>query len=485
MLNENKALCSVNVNDIQKAKDFYGKTLGFEVSSGAEGTLVLSKAKTLIYPNPTHTPMSKRPVLCVSILLLSLATLAMGQDWNYPKRPLFRKVNAKQVHVNAPNPCDDIDFVCYTPSMIKTAYDFPTNLNGGGQTIVIVDAYGSPTIRHDLQVFDKTFGIQDPPSFTILCPSGCPAVIPNRNPHDKLGWGLETSLDVEWAHALAPAAKIVLVVAPSSSGNAINTVERKAIPLFPGAILAQSFGIPEYVVRGNNTQIQQAHQNYVTARQLGITVLASTGDFGASNFASFPNPQYPASDPLVTGVGGTEGLPYPHGLLVLNANGHLTYGGEQVWNEPQFVAATGGAPSLIWGVPSFQNGLGLSSRATPDVAFNAAIDGGVLVYDSTLAADGFFIVGGTSASVQEWGAITALAKQYAALHGIGNFGWMNPAIYSAAQSSAYSMDFHDITVGNNALDGPGFSAKPGFDFATGWGTPKVSTLIPDLVSATQ
>jgi kumamolisin len=168
------------------------------------------------------------------------------------------------------------------------------------------------------------------------------------------------------------------------------------------------------------------------------------------------NASFPSSDPLVLAVGGTEGNPYPAlgtgglscaanttcsaGLATFNGpctstNGFLVspctpfgYGGEQVWNEPDFApgSTTGGAPSLLFGVPSYQDGLGLSSRTTPDVSYNAAINGGVLVANSALLGEpAFFIVGGTSAASPQWAAIVALANQSAGQ----SLGFLNPAIY--------------------------------------------------------
>src|SRR4029077_4569268 len=116
--------------------------------------------------------------------------------------------------------------VCYGPRDIKTAYNYPAGLDGSGQTIVIVDAYGSPTVQQDLAAFDTQFGLSAPPGgLQVVCPAGCPTFNPRDTFHNVLGWGEETSLDVQWAHAMAPGAKLVLVVAPSSSGDAINSVE--------------------------------------------------------------------------------------------------------------------------------------------------------------------------------------------------------------------------------------------------------------------
>lgn len=369
--------------------------------------------------------------------------------------------------------------VCYFPVFLRTAYDFPGNLTGAGQTILIVDAYGSPTIAADLHAFDVTFGLPDPPSFQVFCPMGCPTFNPNNANRGEIGWTFETSLDVEWAHAMAPGANIVLVVAPNPGGNAIHVAERAAIARFPGAVMSQSFSIPEIVIHNNNAQLLQARANYIAARQAAITVFASTGDFGATNGFAVANAAYPASDPLVTAVGGTEGDPYPAGLS------NPFYGGEQVWNEPDFGAATGGAHSALFAVPAFQDGLGLASRTIPDISYNAAINGGVLVRYSALGSPGFFIVGGTSAGSPQWAAIIALANQLSASQGHGPLGFINPALYQLAQSAAYPIDFHDIITGNNQLVGTpvGFSATAGFDAATGWGTPDVAKLIPDLVKA--
>src|SRR5881409_2164440 len=172
------------------------------------------------------------------------------------------------------------NIVCYSPSFIKKAYEYPSTatLDGTGQTIVIVDAFGSPTVASDLALFDAVFGIPAPPSFTIFCgnaqnpydPSQCPTVnINTNNPHGEFGWTIETSLDVQYAHAMAPGANIVLVVASTSSGNAINEAEAAAIAAYPGAIFSQSFGIPEIFLHNNNGQINQAQTNYANGVALG------------------------------------------------------------------------------------------------------------------------------------------------------------------------------------------------------------------------
>jgi subtilase family serine protease len=409
--------------------------------------------------------------------------------------------------------------VCYGPGDIKTAYNYPAGLDGSGQTIVIVDAYGSPTVQEDLTAFDTQFGLSGPPGgLQVVCPAGCPTFNPRDTFHNVLGWAEETSLDVQWAHAMAPGAKLVLVVAPSSSGNAINSVEAKifADPAYSGAIVSQSFGIPEFLVHGNNAQILQGVRNYQLARQNGMTVLASTGDFGATNGAATQNAGFPASDPDVTAVGGTEGNPYYNGragsgglplptcaantpcnlglamvqCTTLTVPGPTTaatavcptigYGGEQTWNEPFLPASGGGAASLLFAAPAYQSGDGSGSnaRTIPDLSYNASVSGGVLVHLGFAGLTGFFIFGGTSAGSPQMAAVLALANQ---AHG-SNLGFVNAKLYSIAESASYAADFHDITVGNNEQLGTptGNTAAAGYDLATGWGTPNVANLVADL-----
>jgi len=421
------------------------------------------------------------------------------------------------------------NIVCYTPSFIKKAYEYPSTatLDGSGQTIVIVDAFGSSTISSDLALFDSVFGISAPPSFTIFCGnsptpfdiSTCPTVNLNANNlhHDQAGWAVETSLDVEYAHAMAPGANIVLDVASTSFGNAINSAETAAIAAFPGAIFSQSFGIPEALLNVNAGQVNQAETNYANGVAVGDTFFASAGDFGATQGTlSTSQASYPASSPENTGVTGTQGSPYNatgtlqpcptstpfsctsglsayHGPCVLGRTIPPNcipdgYGGEQVWNEnfDGVTAATGGAPSLLFGAPSYQTGLGLTARG-PDVDYNAAVDGGVLVVNtSVLGFSVLFIVGGTSAGSPQWAGIAALVNEARANASKGPIGGnLNTALYSIYHSARYASDFRDITVGNDQLAGTtlGYSAGPGYDLVSGIGSPIVDQLIVDLTAA--
>ena len=444
----------------------------------------------------------------------SLSYVQLGPDTTLPQGlPLCKSASLGNI-------------VCYSPSFVKKAYHFPSTstLDGSGQTIVIVDAFGSPTIASDLALFDTRFGISAPPSFTIFCgnsptpldPSTCPTVNINVNPrHAEFSWTIETSLDVEYAHAMAPGANIVLDVASTSSGNAINDAETAAIAAFPGAIFSQSFGIPEIFLtaNGNPGQVSQAQANYANGVAKGDTFFASAGDTGADFGFGVAMSNFPGSDLHNTAVTGTQGLPYNatgtltacttttpfsctsglssyHGPCVIGSRFSASscvpdgYGGEQVWNEPSFGAATGGAQSLLFGVPSYQAGLGLTARG-PDVDYNAAINGGVLVVYGGFGSPVLFIVGGTSAGSPQWAGIIALANQDRAMAGKGPIGDLNPPLYAIYHSARYATDFHDITVGNDQLVGStvGFSAGAGYDLASGIGSPIVDQLVVDLTAA--
>jgi subtilase family serine protease len=363
---------------------------------------------------------------------------------------------------------------------------------------MIVDAFGSPTIRFDLAAFDNIFGLPAPPSFTIVCPQGC-------HSNQTTGWSLETTLDVEWSHAMAPNAHIVLVVSRNSYDNIMAQAELSEIPNYPGSVMSQSWGDKETELFPYPGFLSYIESPYPLAQTYHVTAIASAGDWGATSCYPAAGgvwakcyqavPIFPASDPLNLAVGGTMGLPYPTGLVRSTCTPTCIptgYGAEQVWNENPLnnpigvVASTGGAPSLIFSTPSYQNGLGLTMRTTPDVSYNAAVGGGVLVYWSAPPeTPGLYIVGGTSAGSPQWAGIIALANQYAASKGLPALGFINAAIYTIAENpTMYAADFHDITVGNNIQYGTtiGFYAATGYDDASGWGTPNVANLIPNLVS---
>jgi subtilase family serine protease len=227
--------------------------------------------------------------------------------------------------------------LCYTPSFLKTAYNVPNSLDGTGQTIVIVDAFGSPTAQSDLNTYDTVFGLPST-SITILCgptwtgsaSDTCPVFDPSL-PIDQacgaVGWWEETTLDLQMSHGIAPGAKIVLVVSNDCQDTSFNAAEGAVVnnPAYHGAIMSQSFGEPDDLVGcstvpcpGNTVDHsirQTADKIYNQARINGWTVIASSGDDGANEALSAAGtieltPSWPATNPLNIAAGGTQGNPY-------------------------------------------------------------------------------------------------------------------------------------------------------------------------------
>ena len=398
----------------------------------------------------------------------------------------FVQISDAAAHAAQQSPICPNGLVCYSPSFIRQAYDFPNgqNATGAGQTIVLIEAYGSTTLRSDLAAFDAEYGIPDPPSLTILKQQ---TPVSSAGSGDTFFWAVETSLDVEYAHAMAPGANIVVAVADTDDSPNVLQVEQEVLPSYPTAIVSQSFGADETGECSDPVSFAAMETLYAEQVQHGGTVVASAGDYGATNLGplacnSFaPMAGFPASSPLVLAVGGTEGNPYPGGLWQIQGS---KYGGEQVWNEitPTVfpgAGATGGAPSVVYAAPAWQSG---PMRTEPDVAYNAALNGGVVI-----RLDGHHgVVGGTSAGAPQWAAIVALANELRGKQGKPPLGLATPQLYAIAHDPAlYRADFHDILTGDNSLFGagsglPGFSAGPGFDIPTGLGTPDVVNLIKDL-----
>lgn len=368
---------------------------------------------------------------------------------------------------------------CYGPTQMRAAYGVDklakSGLNGRGRTIVIVDAYSSPALADDLKLFDQTFGL---PAADLeqIAPDGTPAYDPADA--NQVGWSGEMTLDVEWAHALAPGAKIKLVLAKSNNDADILSATKYAIDNNIGDVISQSFGEAEICM--DPALVAQQNKLFQRATAENITLLASSGDQGSAQptcdgSSYFKAASTPATDPNVTAVGGT----------ILDADGITgAYHGETVWNEPSYEAAGGGGFSVLYGTPSYQKGnLHLPSRGVPDVSYNAAINAGVLTVwsPSGVEEDTVYRFGGTSAGSPQWAGLVALADQ--AAH--GRIGAMNKTLYSLSHSKKnYANDFHDVTVGDNHFPGPpaiaGFSAMKGWDAASGLGSPKADNLVPAL-----
>jgi len=410
-----------------------------------------------------------------------------GGDIVYTVHPLTKQFSTGTRPGALPTPSQCVALVglaCYTPALIRKAYDIPDGWTGKGERIVVVDAYGSPTVRGDLDVFSQTFGLPKA-DLNVYYPGGAPQTS-TAHRGQPLSWAGETSLDVQWAHAIAPDATINLVVAPNNYGNALNVAVKYAVDHDLGDVLSMSYGADEAAIKGkgNNLQLQQSHANFAAAAAKGISLFASSGDDGASNGGPALAAGYPASDPLVTAVGGTN----------LFASDTGAYQGETVWGDEASCAvhqpfgctlgpigATGGAPSTIFPVPAYQAGVnGNPMRTTSDVSYNASVYTSVFVYEGFNANpddNGFYFYGGTSSGSPQWAAIGALADQQAG----HRLGALNPALYAIGTGATHALAFHDVTSGNNAWHGPGLDARVGYDDPTGLGSPDVSNLVGQLI----
>ncbi len=397
------------------------------------------------------------------------------------------------------NECDNSASAggCYSPEQIQTFYDlnplYEKGYTGKDMTIVILDSFGSPTIKQDLQTFDRTFGLPDPPSFTVDYPLGQVAIDPSSS--DQVGWEGETTLDVEWAHAIAPGANIVLLVSTVSETEGVQgfpqfeQLSTYAMDHKLGQVFSMSFGATEPTLVGDacnqglgtGEALLKSYDQTVFQRAESehITMLASAGDDGATDVTcnyqqqdtyNFQTVGWPASDPLVTAVGGTE-------ITLKNSTGQ--YGSERAWNDE--TGSGGGGLSQFYTEPAWQKNLPNQAmlngkRGLPDVAWGAAVN--FAFYHSYPGGQsGWDAIGGTSASSPQWAGLVAIADQMAGKP----LGLLNPAIYQLAGKG-----FHDITSGNNTFDGvTGYQAGPGWDLATGWGTPDAAVLVPLLIKAVQ
>ncbi|GCE19982.1 hypothetical protein KDK_37820 [Dictyobacter kobayashii] len=380
---------------------------------------------------------------------------------------------------------------CFSPNEIRTAYGLNPILNAGftgtGQTIVIIDSFGSPDPFKDLQQFDADYGLPDPPSFKVLHPLG--TVKLDQNNSDQVGWEQETNLDVQWAHALAPGANIVLLTSPVSETQGVQglpeflKLEQYALDHHLGKIFSQSWGATEetlFMPAGKKV-LSDFDNFYREATRQHVTLLASAGDSGSANpdvngnNYTFPTVGFPADSPWVTSIGGTT----------LNADVSGNYQSETVWNEGAG-NATGGGYSQYYREPAYQKRYLPSSlysqshgyRGVPDVAFNGDPVTSVPVYLGFMPQPGYFMFGGTSAGAPQWAGLIADANQMAG-HPLG---FLNDALYKIGSNPLlYSQAFHDITTGDNKQGNvSGYSAMVGWDAVTGWGTPKTDFLIPLL-----
>jgi len=338
------------------------------------------------------------------------------------------------------------------PGTVRHAYGFDALANQGkGQIIALVDAYDDPNAEADLAVFDRQFSLPD-----CTTANGCFRKIfaAGRKPSSDAGWSMEIALDVEWAHALAPQAKIILVEAASNRmSDLLRAVD---VAVQNGAsVVSASWGCPEYSgERGDDGHFSVN----------GVTFTVASGDNGTGV-------QYPSVSPTVVAVGGTS--------LTISAG---NYGGESAWK------GSGGGQSSVEYVPAFQAAYPLPAnsrgrRGVPDVSFDGDPYTGFAIYDSVgyQSFKGWFEVGGTSAGAPQWAALFAIANSMRVTSRKRLLNATPATLYALAKSN-YNGYFHDVTSGTNGGCGTLCSAGSRYDYVTGLGTPKADALVAALVS---
>jgi subtilase family serine protease len=370
----------------------------------------------------------------------------------------------------------------YVPAQIRHAYGFdllPQNMDGTSQVVAVVDAYDDPTAEADLQTFISTFnlpgmnGLPGTPNCTVASgPHPCfQKITPQGSPPANGDWALEISLDVQWAHAIAPGADILLVEAYEPFLfyllDAINAAVNNG-----AGVVSMSWGTDEFFF--------ESLLDYFYLNYNGVTLVAASGDNGT--------PFWPAASPSVVAVGGST--------LPLDSSGNLT-APETVWNNSY--GSSGGGISPYEFEPAFQFNYPIPDtggyRGIPDVSYDADPNTGVSVYDSTpiKGESGWFTVGGTSIGAPQWAAVLALADQARSQAGTSVFSSSDaahsPLYYAGSPSqttpcvspptTTYCTNYSDITSGTN---GAGFPATPGYDFATGLGSPSANNLVPYVVT---
>jgi hypothetical protein len=368
----------------------------------------------------------------------------------------------------------------YSPDQVRTAYGVnDLALDGTGQTIAIVDAYDNPNIFDSVDAFDAEFGTTAAGStlysqygpassfLTVVNQGGQTTNLPTTDPTG--GWELEEALDVEWVHAMAPGAQIILVEANSQSLSDLMGSVKTAASLPGVSVVSMSWGFAEgqSVLAADEATYDQ--DLTTPAGHTGVTFVASTGDYGTSD------PEYPAFSPNVVAVGGTS----------LSVNADSSYNSETGWGGYNSgVGASiggGGGFSQYEAEPAYQEGVQTSGyRTTPDVSLVADPATGAWIADTynLTAANPFEVVGGTSLAAPAFAGLIALADQGRAEAGESPLG--NASDSTATQEALYSVpqsDYNAVTTGSN-----GYSATAGYNLVTGLGSPQANLLIPDLVA---
>ncbi|HEX6123243.1 MAG TPA: S53 family peptidase [Ktedonobacterales bacterium] len=387
----------------------------------------------------------------------------------------------------------------YTPEQLRDAYGvtslYKQGYTGKGQTVVVIDSFGSPALQQDMDAFDQKYGLPDI-TIQVIAPLGTK---PFDNSDEMVGWAGETTEDVQIIHAIAPDAGIVVLTSPVAETEGtvglpeFLQLEQYAVEHHLGTIVSQSWGASEYTLKDSASQQHLAKWNTFfqqATTQQGITFFAGSGDSGATDAANMatsrqdmvlvhaPTSSFPNDSPWVTSVGGTVLDPTTTGGYT-----DIAWGGSSDLGSGGGFSAFYSQPSYQQSLPSSIQSLAKGKRGLPDVASAAAVETGL----GGIFGGGPFITNGTSAGGPLWSGLLAIANQMAG----HSLGFINPALYQIGVSGKYAQDFRDVTQGNNsvyddsgALIVQGYKAGPGWDAVTGWGVPVADHLLPDLIAAT-
>jgi subtilase family serine protease len=430
----------------------------------------------------------RRACLLFTVLLLLLTGCA---GFGNTRTPLNTTRQSSPIRHDPADVCpDQLKNIpdCQTPHSMRVAYGMESlieqGMTGKGQTVVDIVSFGSPTLQHDIDVFDKQFNLP-PITIQVMSPIGTVKFDPANK--DMTSWAEETTLDVEIIHAMAPGANIVVLTSPVAETEGtiglpqFLQLEHYAVDHHLGQIFSQSYVASEVTLtdKAGRDLVANYTDFYKQIAQQGWTVLTGSGDHGvtdykdlaATQFATAPTVNFPADVPWVTAVGGTA--------LVNSANGV----NETAWS------GSGGGFSKFFSEPDYQHLLPASvqsqfkgQRGIPDVAANADPGTAMAIYFNGAWEQ----IGGTSAATPTWAGIIAVADQMAG-HPLG---FLNPALYKIATSGKAAQDFRDITSGDNSFSQgsvsvQGYTAATGWDAITGIGTPLGNKLLPDLIAQTK
>lgn len=424
----------------------------------------------------------------------------------------------------APGPAYSTTSRRFTPVGIQGSYNlnslYAAGYAGQGKTIAIIDSFGYDQAAADLETFSQAYGLPLMCGMPgVACTAGMPtfstlefgnhqvkAPPPNSSPgqEDSNAWSLEVALDIEYAHTTAPQANILLVSTPTAETLGVQgfpnlmNAEQYVVDNHLADVVSQSFGAAEGSF-GSAQSLQTLRHAFISGAAQGVTFLASSGDDGSTGSTKQPvgsggttlsTPQvgWPASDPLVTGIGGTNLCTDVYtGTTVDSAHPPVQCSSnpgqrETAWN------GSGGGYSQVFARPSWQDNLPAGSsaipagsRGVPDISMDASCSTYVIVLDTAPGFGGYYGVCGTSAASPMFAGVVAITDQYAGK----DLGLINDDLYQLANSPAAASTLFDVTRGDNIQAGsgvPGYSAGPGWDAVTGIGTPNGAAFVPALAA---